>query len=46
VNVNHVDETPWKNSGKLNWLWVMANSVVALFMVHTNRSRAAFEALI
>lgn len=46
VAVNHVDETPWKNSGKLNWLWVMANSVVALFMVHTNRSRVAFEALI
>ncbi|HSV85156.1 MAG TPA: IS66 family transposase [Levilinea sp.] len=46
VAVNHVDETPWKNSGKLNWLWVMANSVVALFMVHTNRSKVAFEALV
>ena len=39
-------ETPWKSSGKLNWLWVMANSVVALFMVHPNRSRVAFEALV
>ena len=46
VAVNHVDETPWKNSGKLNWLWVMANSVVAFFMVHTNRSKAAFETLV
>lgn len=27
VNVKHVDETPWKKNGKLNWLWVMANSV-------------------
>jgi transposase len=46
VAVNHVDETPWKNNGKLNWLWVMANSVVAFFMVHTNRSKAAFETLV
>ncbi len=46
VAVNHIDETAWKNSGKLDWLWVMASSVVAFFMIHTNRSRAAFEALI
>jgi len=46
VEVNHVDETTWKNSGKLNWLWVMASPVVAFFMVHTNRSRDAFEALV
>ena len=46
VNVNHVDETAWKKNGKLNWLWVMANSVVAFFMVHTNRSKAAFAAFI
>jgi len=46
VKVNHLDETTWKNSGKLNWLWVMANSVVAFFMVHPNRSQAAFEELI
>jgi transposase len=44
--VNHLDETPWHKGGKLNWLWVMANSVVAFFMIHTNRSKAAFEALI
>jgi len=46
VKVNHLDETTWKSSGKLNWLWVMANSVVAFFMIHTNRSQAAFAALI
>jgi len=44
--VNHLDETTWKNGGKLNWLWVMANSMVAFFMIHPNRSRAAFEELI
>ena len=46
VRVNHLDETTWKSSGKLHWLWVMANTVVAFFMVHRNRSRAAFEELI
>lgn len=44
--VNHVDETPWYNGGKLNWLWVMASPVAAFFMVHTNRSREAFEQLV
>lgn len=46
VRVNHLDETTWKSSGKLHWLWVMANTVVAFFMVHRNRSQAAFEKLI
>lgn len=44
--VNHLDETPWHKGGKLNWLWVMANSAVAFFMIHTNRSKEAFESLI
>jgi transposase len=44
--INHIDETAWHNGGKLNWLWVMTNPVVAFFMVHTNRSREAFEKLI
>jgi transposase len=44
--INHLDETPWHNGGKLNWLWVMANSVVAFFMIHTHRSKEAFDQLI
>lgn len=44
--VNHIDETPWKKCADLAWLWVMANPMVAYFMVHTNRSKAAFEELI
>lgn len=44
--VNHLDESPWHNGGKLNWLWVMANRAVAFFMIHTNRSKDAFESLI
>ena len=44
--INHIDETPWFKGGKLNWLWVMTNPIVAFFMIHTNRSREAFEKLI
>lgn len=46
MEINHLDETPWHNNGKLNWLWVMANTAVAFFMIHTNRSKEAFEQLI
>jgi len=45
-NVNHLDETTWKKNGKLYWLWVMASTTVAFFMVHTNRTQAAFDELI
>jgi len=44
--INHIDETSWYKKGKLIWLWVMTNPVVAFFMIHTNRSREAFEKLI
>ena len=44
--VNHVDETSWRLKGALNWLWVMANTTVALFMVHDKRSRDAFKTLV
>jgi transposase len=44
--VNHVDETSWRRKGKLRWLWVMTNAAVSLFMVHAERSKAAFQLLI
>lgn len=44
--VNHIDETSFSKKEVLQWLWVMANSTVAFFMIHANRSRKAFEALI
>ena len=44
--VNHVDETTWKRGTTLEWLWLMCNSAAALFMVHRNRSQAAFRDLI
>jgi len=44
--VNHVDETSWKRKGELRWLWVMTSSAAALFMIHAERSKAAFLLLI
>ncbi len=44
--INHLDETPWYNRSRLNWLWVMANKRVSLFMLHDHRSKEAFEQLI
>jgi len=44
--VNYIDETSWPLNGNLNWLWVMANSMAVLFMVHSNKSKAAFQELI
>jgi transposase len=46
AKVNHIDETSWFQSGKLNWLWTMVNHAVAFFMVHPNRSKKAFDQLI
>ncbi len=45
-NVNGVDETSWFQFGKLQWLWTMANPIVAFFMIHPNRSKEAFLQLI
>ena len=44
--VNHVDETTWKRNKTLEWLWLMCNSSAAFFLLHSNRSKAAFHALI
>ena len=44
--VNYIDETSWFQNGALNWLWVMANSTVAYFIIHKNRSKKAFQELI
>jgi transposase len=44
--VNHVDETSWQQAGAIKWLWTMTNCLAAFFIVHSNRSQKAFEALI
>jgi len=44
--VNNVDETTYRQQGRLTWLWVMANSVVVFFMLHGRRTAAAFGELL
>jgi transposase len=44
--VNYIDETPWYCLNTLEWLWVMASERVALYMIHTRRSKEAFATLI
>jgi len=44
--VGHVDETSWRRKARLVWLWGMASSRAALFMLHPRRSKSAFEALV
>jgi transposase len=46
AEVNHVDETSWQQAGALKWVWTMTNCLAAFFIVHSNRSRKAFEALV
>lgn len=46
AKVNHIDETSHRRQGALQWLWVMANTAVAFFMIHPHRSKEAFDALI
>lgn len=45
-SVNHVDETSWRQSGKLKWLWTMVSGCVAYYMVHNHRSKKAFLELV
>ena len=44
--VKHIDETSYSKKNVLQWLWVMTNTMVAFFMIHPNRSKEAFKALI
>lgn len=46
TEINHIDETSWFQNGCLKWLWVMTNTLVAFFMIHANRSKAAFLELV
>lgn len=45
-DVNHADETVWKQRKTLEWLWLLCGTQAAYFMIHASRSRKAFQALI
>lgn len=44
--VKHADETSWRDSSRLVWLWVAATPLVAIFLVQVNRSAVAAQALL
>jgi transposase len=46
ATVGYIDETPWYCHNTLQWLWTMATDTVSLYLIHPNRSKEAFVALI
>lgn len=44
--VNHVDETGWKEQGRLSWLWVNATEQVTVFQVARRRDAATAREVI
>ena len=44
--VNHVDETGWKEQGRLSWLWVNATAQVTTFQVAARRDAATARTVI
>jgi transposase len=46
ATVGYIDETPWYCQNALNWLWTLSTHTVSLYLIHPNRSKEAFAALI
>ncbi len=44
--VKHADETGWKQAGQKRWLWVVATTQVAVFMIHKLRGAAPLVRLL
>src|SRR5262249_48999977 len=44
--VGYIDETPWYCQNALQWLWTMTTDTVSLYLIHPQRSKDAFLALI
>lgn len=42
----HVDETGWKQSGQLCWLWTAVTAGAAYFVIHARRGLAGLTALL
>jgi transposase len=43
AEVRHLDETSWKQSGALGWLWVIVTAAASLFIVARSRGRQVLE---
>lgn len=46
ATVGYIDETPWYCQNALHWLWTLTTDTVSLYLIHPNRSKDAFRALI
>ena len=46
AEVKFADETSWKLWGKLCWLWAVATSTVAVFLIHAHRGGRGLAALL
>jgi transposase len=44
--VKNVDETSWKQAGRLCWLWAAVTGTAALFVLHAKRGLAGLTALL
>lgn len=44
--VKNVDETGWKQSGKLCWLWTAVTAQATYFVIHARRGLAGLKALL
>jgi transposase len=44
--VGYIDETLWYCQNALQWLWTLTTDTVSLYLIHPNRSKEAFWALI
>lgn len=43
AEVRHLDETSWKQSGVLGWLWVIATAAASVFIVARSRGRQVLQ---
>lgn len=41
----HVDETPWKEMGRVPWLWVFASTTITLFVIGKREQNVALDVL-
>jgi transposase len=46
AEIKHADETSWKLTGKLCWLWAAATIGVAAFVIHAKRSALGLAAIL
>ena len=46
AEVEHADETSWKRTGALCWLWAAATTAVAAFVLHGTRGALGLTALL